>query len=180
MNILTEIIKLRKKSFLAILLLFLSNLVLHYFISSSQQPKLESLQKEWTEKRELPYAGTEDKAFIYLQGKKDLAVFNSSVPPKKDFARVVGDILEIASNNGLSISEISYKPSFIKETNLLVYSFGFGVKGSYAAIKSFMSDIERSPNILSIDSVSLAREDLSQDSVKFSIQISAFFRTEKP
>lgn len=180
MNILFEIIKLRKKSFLAILLLCVSNLVLHYFISSFQEPKLETLQKEWTEKRQSPYTGTEDKAFIYFQGKKDLAVFNSSVPPKRDFARVVGDVLEIASNNGLSISVITYKPSFTKDSSLLVYSLGFGVTGGYAAIKSFLSDIERSPNILSIDSVSLTREDLSQDSVKFSVQISAFFRTEKP
>ncbi len=180
MNIIIELIKLRHKTFLLILLLLIANLIMHFFIAGSQEPKLEALQKEWLDKREITLTGPADKAFIYGQGKKDLAIFDSRIPPKKDFARVVGDILEIASNNGLSISSIGYKPSLVKDKGLLVYTLGFGVSGSYAAIKSFMSDIERSPDILSIDSVSLSREDLSRDSVKFSIQLSAFFRTEKP
>ncbi len=180
MNIFIEIIKIRKKSFLAVLVLVLINIMLHFFIARFQEPKLESLQKEWLEKRQLPSSGTADKAYIYYQGKKDLEVFNSKLPPKKDFAQVIGGIMEIASNSGLSISNIAYKPVLIKERNLLVYTLGFGVSGSYAAIKSFITDIERSPYILSIDSVSLARENLLQDSVKFSIQVSAFFRTERP
>lgn len=180
MNIFIEIIKIRKKSFLAILALVLTTVMMHFFIARFQEPKLESLQKEWLEKRQIPSSGTGDKAFSYYQGKKDLEVFNSKIPPKKDFARVVGGIMEIASNNGLSISSIGYKPTLIKERNLLVYTLSFGVSGSYAAIKSFTSDIEQSPYILSIDSVSLAREDLLQDSVKYSIQVSAFFKAEKP
>jgi type IV pilus assembly protein PilO len=180
MKIIIEIIKTRKKSFLAILALVLANVILRIFIASSQEPKLELLQKEWLEKRELPYIGTVDRGFVYDQGKKDLAAFNSRIPPKKDFARIVGDILEITSNNGLSIGSIGYKPTLIKDRSLLVYTLGFAVTGRYAAIKSFISDIERSPDILSIDSLSLSRDDLSQDSVKFSIQVSAFFRTENP
>lgn len=180
MNIIFEIIKIRKKSFLTIFALVLINVILHLFIARFQEPKLETLREEWLKKRQLPSGGTMDKAFIYSQGKKDLEVFNAKIPPKKDFPRVIGEIMEIASNNGLSIANIGYKPSLIKERNLLVYSLSFGVSGSYAAIKSFISDFEQSPHILSIDSVSLAREDLLKDSVKFSIQVSAFFRTEKP
>lgn len=180
MKIIIEIIKLRRRTFLTILVLFITNVILHFFIAGSQEPQLESLQKEWLEKRQMPFEGAMDKAFIYSQGKKDLADFNSRIPLKKDFARVIGDILEIASNNGLSISSIGYKPTSVKGRNLLVYNLSFGVSGSYASIKSFISDIERSPDILSIDSISLSRGDLSQDSVQFSLQISSFFRTETP
>ncbi len=179
MNIIFEIIRIRKNTFITIFALALANIILRLFIAGAQEPRLESLQKEWLDKRARQFVGTADKAYIYEQGKKDLADFYSRIPSKKEFARVVGNILEIASTNGLTIGSIGYKPSVIKNRDMLVYALGFGVTGRYAAIKSFISDIESSPDILSIDSISLTREDLSHDSVKFSIMVSAFFRTEK-
>ncbi len=179
MNIFIELIKIRKKSMIAILVLVVVNISLYGFISYSQEPKLESLQKEWFEKRKKSGGGDVDKMLVYTQGKKDLGVFFSKIPPKKDFIRVTGDLFEIASNNGLKIGNVGYKPEMLKGRDILDYSLVFSVKGSYAAIKSFISDVERFPEIVTIDSISLKNSETG-DTVEFSVKISAFFKAEKP
>jgi type IV pilus assembly protein PilO len=179
MKIFLEIIKMRKKSCLAIIALGLVNILLYIFIMSFQVSKLDALRNQWLDKRQRPSFGALDKTLIYSQGKKDLAVFNSRIPPKKDFMRVVGELFDIASNNGLSVGSVGYKPELIKDRNLLVYGLTFSVSGSYAAVKNFIADIEQSPEMVSLDQITLTGGEASQDSVKVSVQISAFFRTGK-
>jgi Tfp pilus assembly protein PilO len=179
MKIFLEIIKMRKKSCLAIIALALANIVLYIFIMGFQISKLNTLQNEWLENRQRPSSGYLEKSLIFSQGKKDLAVFDSRIPPKKDFMRVVGELFEIASNNGLSIGSVGYKPELIKDRDLLVYGLSFSVEGSYAAVKSFIADIEQSPEIVSIDQINLTGAESSPDSVKVSVRISAFFKTGK-
>jgi Tfp pilus assembly protein PilO len=179
MKIFLEIIKTRKKSCLAIVSLLLANILLYIFIMSFQVSKLNALRNEWLEKRQRPSAGALDKTLIFSQGKKDLAVFDSRIPPKKDFMRVVGELFDIASNNGLTMGSVGYKPELVKDRNLLVYGLNFSVTGSYAAVKSFIVDIEQSPEMVSIDQITLTGGESSPDSVKVSVRISAFFKTGK-
>ncbi|MBP1752270.1 MAG: hypothetical protein H6Q57_1106 [Geobacteraceae bacterium] len=180
MKFILEIIRARKKSFLAIIGLLAANVLLYAFIANFQQSRLGKLRDEWLDKRRQSPAGKIDKARVYNQGKKDLDTFNSRVPPKRQFTRVVGELYEMASSNGLSIGSVGYKPELIKDRDILVYTLTFSVTGGYAAIKSFISDIERSREMLAIDHISLSRADISPDSVKFSIIVSAFFKAEKP
>ncbi len=180
MNIFLEIIKMRKKSFLGVLALVIINVLLYVFMTGFQESKLETLQNKWLEKRQRRSSGTVDKTFVYSQGKRDLAVFQARIPPKKDFTRVVSELFETASNNGLSVGTVGYKPELIKDRGLLVYNLTFSATGNYAGIKSFISDVERSQDILSIENIALKTSDTSQDSVTISMQISAFFRTERP
>ncbi len=179
MKIIFELIKTRKKSIIAILALAVINISVYSYITYSQEPELETLQKEWFEKRKSSGGGNIDKMLVYMQGKKDLGVFFSKIPPKKDFIRVTGDLFELASNNGLKIGSVGYKPEMLKGRDILDYSLTFSVKGSYAAIKSFISDVERFPEILAIDSISLKNSETG-DTVEFSVKISAFFKVEKP
>jgi type IV pilus assembly protein PilO len=178
-KIIIELIKTKKKSIIAILALAVINLSIYGFTNYFQEPQLEKLQKEWFDKRRIG-GGFLDKEIVYAQGKKDLETFLAKIPPKKDFIRETGELFEIASNNGLKISSVGYKPEMLKGRDILNYTLTFSVKGGYAAIKSFISDIERSPEILSIDSLSLTNPDISGDAVNFSVKISTFFRVEKP
>lgn len=179
MNLFLEIVRKRKKSVIAVGVLFLTNALLYFLIMHFQAPRLEKLQTEWLETRQRPYSAGNDKSFILSQGKKDLSAFYSQIPPKKDFMRVVAELFEIASSNGLSIGSVAYKPELIPGRDILVYGLTFSVSGNYAAVKSFFSDIERSPNMVLIDNISLAGNDSSPNRVDASVRLSAFFRTEK-
>jgi len=178
MKLLFEIIKARKKSFILILVLLTGNALIYFYTSSFQQARIETMQNNLLEIRRQNTGGGASMTSVYSQGIKDLAVFGSMIPPKKDFIRVVGELYDTAANNNLRIETIGYKPELLKEGGLLVYTLNFNVSGSYAAIKSFISDIGRYRELLFIDHLGLNSTGATQESVNLKIQLSAYFKTE--
>jgi type IV pilus assembly protein PilO len=178
MKLLFEIIRARKKSFILILVLLTGNALIYFYASSFQQNKIETLQNSLLETKRQNTGSKTSMAFAFSQGMKDLAVFRSLIPPKKEFIRVVGELNETATNNNLRIENIGYKPEMLKEGGLLIYTLSFNVSGSYAAIKSFISDIGKFRELLFIDQLGLNSTGVNQESVNLKIQLSAYFKTE--
>jgi type IV pilus assembly protein PilO len=164
-NILWQNIKARQKSFICIFILITINIGLYIYSSAYLEPNVAA-------------GGTVlDAASIYRQGKGDLAAWRGRIYPKKDFARFIGDLFETATNNTLAVGTITYKAEPIRDENILAYSIGFNVSGKYAAIKSFIADIERLRAIAVINNISLNGK-AAEDSVDMKLQLTAFFRVE--
>jgi Tfp pilus assembly protein PilO len=182
MNIthLQQIFKTRQKSFICIFILIIINVGLYAYSVAYQEPQLAGLQIRWAEKRRLA-AGEAvlDTAAIYRQGTSDLAEWRKRLAPKKEFARLIGSLFETAGNNSLKVGAITYKPELVKGENILAYSVGFSVSGKYAAIKSFIADIERLRDIAVVDNISLNGK-ATEESVALRLQLTAYFRVEGP
>ncbi len=182
MNIkfIVEIFKARRNFFIVILVLALLNAGLYIYAAAYQTPHLAAMQSEWFEKRRLAAGGvTQDAAAVYRQGTKDLAAWDARIPSKKEFARFVGELFEAAANNALTVGGVTYKPEPVKEEkNLLTFSISFNVSGKYAAVKSFIADLSRLREILTIDNVSLNNTKLTEESVSMRLQLTAYFRME--
>ncbi len=174
-----QIFRARPKSFMFVALLVLVNVGLYVYVSMHQDPRLAALQNAWFEKRRAAEKGAlKDTAEVYRQGSADLATWRARIAPKKDFARVVGEIFETAASNSLKVGGVTYKPVPIKDENLLAYSIGFNVSGKYGAVKSFLADLMRVREIMIIDNVSLNSSSATEDSVDLKVQLTAYFRTE--
>ncbi len=174
-----QILRARLKSFVLVAVLALMNVGLLVYISVSQAPRLAALQNAWFEKRRATEKGTvKDEATIYRQGTTDLAAWRNRIAPKKDFARLVGEVFEIAAANSLKVGSVTYKPTPIKDEDLLAYSIGFNVSGKYAAIKSFLADLLQSREIITIDTISLNSSNATEESVDLKVELTAYFRTE--
>jgi type IV pilus assembly protein PilO len=182
MNIalLQQIFKARQRSFICILILLILNVGLYAYSAAYQEPLLAGLQIKWAEKRRLAAGeAVMDMATVYRQGTSDLAAWRKRIAPKKEFARFIGDLFEAAGNNSLHVGAITYKPEPVKGEDLLAYSIGFNVSGKYAAIKSFIADMERLRDIAVIDNISLDGR-ASEESVALRLQLTAYFRVEAP
>jgi type IV pilus assembly protein PilO len=177
-TLLRQIISARRNSFIAIFVLILINIGLFLYSSAYLGPKVVLLQNKWSDKR-LIAAGEAgiDTGAVYRQGTGDLAAWRARIYPKKDFARFIGELFESATNNTLKVGAITYKPQPVKDENLLAYSIGFNVSGKYAAIKSFIADIERLREIAVIDNISLNGK-TTEESVDMKLQMTAYFRLE--
>jgi type IV pilus assembly protein PilO len=174
-----QILRARPKSFIFIAALVLANVGLYVYVSAYQVPRLAALQSAWFEKRRsVDRSSLKNAAAIYRQGTADLTTWRSRIAPKKDFARVVGDIFETAASNSLKVGGVTYKPFPIKDENLLAYSIGFNVSGKYAAAKSFLADMMRFRDIMTIDNVSLNSSSGVEESVDLKVQLTVYFRTE--
>jgi type IV pilus assembly protein PilO len=168
----------RRKSFIALILLVFVNAGLYIYYAAYLEPRVNALQTLWADKRLMSASGAIlDTAAVYRQGIADLATFRSRMPLKKEFVDFIGELFETASNNSLKVGTITYTPSRLKGENLISFSIGLNVSGKYAAIKSFVSDMERIRQIAVIDNISLKGKS-DEESVDMKIQMTAYFRSE--
>ncbi len=177
-GIIRQIFVARRNWFIAIFIMILMNGGLYLYYSAYLEPRLALLQREWSDKRLAAAGGTPlDTAVVYRQGKADLASWRERIYPKKDFARFIGDLFESATNNSLKVGAINYKPAQLKDEGLLAFTVDFNVSGKYAAIKSFISDLERLREMVVINNISLSGKN-TEEEVGMKLQLTAYFKVE--
>ncbi|WP_298439722.1 type 4a pilus biogenesis protein PilO [Geobacter sp.] len=175
---LLELCRSRPKTLLLLLLLLLLNVGLAVYVQTVQGPRIVRLEGDWTAKRMLGAGGKGDIAAIYRQGLADLAKFQETAPLKRDFAREIMEIFETASNNGLKVVSITYKPEVSKESGFVVYGITLDLTGKYAGVKSFVSDMQCQHALVTIDSLQLSSGSAAEEAVGLKLGLSAYLRAE--
>jgi type IV pilus assembly protein PilO len=174
-----RIISLRRVSFIGLAFLAIFDIGVYTYIHACQAPRLAALQNQWFEKRRLVHGGDMlDAAGIYQRGVADLATWRARISTRKDFARVVGELFETAANNSLAMGSIGYKPAIFKEEQLLAYAVSLNVSGKYASIKSFISDLCNSREMMTVDNISLSNTSATEETVDLRVQMTLYCRAE--
>lgn len=180
-SILKQIVLIRKRTVIAIAILFAVALALQLFINLYQNSRVETLQAEWMKLRELEGRGAllQDRETLYKKGMADLAKFSDKVYPKNQFAKFIGELYEMASKNGLELTAITYKPSVGKEDQFLNYTLTLSLSGKYSQLKRFIYDLgSGSSNVLVIDSISITTSGATAEAVQLQLAITSWFRKE--
>ena len=179
-KVIIESIRAKKKSFILIAALFLVDLSFYLYASVYQAPRLENLQNQWFAKRKSTTVdAAQDPAAIYRQGEGDLKLWRARIIPKKGFARFVANLFETAANNSLAFKGVTYKAGQVKNEDLMTYTLDFNVTGKYAAVKSFLADLGRMHEILTVDNIALAHSKTSEDApdaVSLRVQLTLYLR----
>ena len=169
----------RRKSFAFLAFLLLLNLGLLGYLSFWQRPALARAQRDWFAKRQAlaggPSLGAADR---YRIGTRDLALFQKRLLPKKAFPAFLGELFATAKDNSLQLKGINYKPALIKEEQIVSYGLAFTVSGKYAALKSFLADLARYPEMVTLDSVSLSNASQTEEAVELKVQMTAYLKVE--
>jgi type IV pilus assembly protein PilO len=175
-----EILKLQPKTFILITVMILANICLFLFSAFYQMPRFEKLQKQWLDKRKISTVGAgQDVSMLYQQGVKDLTTWRGRIIPKREFAKFIGTLFETATNNSLAFNGVSYKVVPLKEKGLTAYTLDFNVSGKYGAVKSFIADMGRIPEIVTIDGVSINNKAFMVDLVELKIQLTVYLKLEE-
>ncbi|HBA70950.1 MAG: hypothetical protein A2X82_04680 [Geobacteraceae bacterium GWC2_55_20] len=176
-QIVMEILRLKKVALIIILALILLNAALFVLINYFQTSALATAQSRWSElRRKAATAGRADSTALYRQGLSDLEKLKTRIPAKREFARVLSDILESASGSGVSTSSISYKPLVIKDEGLLSYQLTFSVSGGYAAIKSYLSDLQKNPELIVVDDIVFSNNDPLVENVDMNLRLTVYLQ----
>ena len=176
---LKEIIKTSPRIFAVIGILLVLNTSFYLYAALYQQKRIEALQDTWFSKRNAAAGGAgQDTATIYQQGETDLKAWQSRILPKKKFTAFLGSISDLAANNSLAFNGITYKFTPYKPENLIAYTLDFSVVGKYAAAKSFIADINRMDEIVTIDAVGVS-SNASNDAVNLTLQMTVYLKPEE-
>ncbi len=176
-RILSELFRLRRRSLIAIAALVLINVILYADIAIYQTPALDNARRSWGSLRDRVMAlGRGDVTATYRQGKTDLEKIRTMIPVKRDFPRILGDIMDTAASSGVTMGSVSYKPRTIKEESLLAYAVIMTVNGSYAGIKSFLADLQQNRELVVIDAISLSNGDPYEENVSMELRLTVYLR----
>ena len=172
-----EIVRQKWRLLSIIAFMLLLNMILSMVISVYQLPSIVSLQTKWSDVRQkMARSGKEDAASLYKQGAVDLEKLKTAIPEKREFARILSDLLEAAAASNVEVGPISYKPEQLKEDLLLSYQLSLSVSGSYAAVKSYLADLQNSQELIVVDTVTFSNSDLYVENVVMSVHLTVYLR----
>jgi len=174
---LLESLKRNKNLLVAAGLLALITLGLYVSVSTYLAPAVIAAQAQWNDLRSRTAAiGRGDVTSVYAKGQADLRAFEERIPLKRQFPRVLGDLMESASSSGVTIGSLSYKPERVKDENLLAYVLTLKVGGRYAAQKSFLADLLSSREMVVVDGFSLSNSDAFEEYVVMDLHLTVYLR----
>lgn len=174
---LLELFRQKKRTFIAAAVLFLLNSLLYAAIAGYLEPKIVHSQASWNDLRQrVAAAGKADVATVYRQGTENLKKLAARIPPKRQFPRVLGEILDAAATNAVITGNVSYKPQMLKDQDLLAYGLSMSVGGSYAAVKSFLADLQKSDELVVVEAVSLSKSDLYEENVVLDVRLTVYLQ----
>ena len=172
-----EILRQKWRLLSVILMLLVVNVVLGVFVSVYQLPSLEDLQTKWNGLRlQAARAGQTDPVVLHRQGAADLEKLKTKIPEKRQFARVLSDLFEAAASSSVEVGTISYKPVTLKEEALLSYQLSLSVSGRYAAVKSYLADLQKNPELLVVDTIAFSNSDILVEKVVMDLRITVYLR----
>jgi type IV pilus assembly protein PilO len=177
-QVLLELYLQKKRMLIAAVVLLVLNIGLYAVTAGLLEPKIAASQASWTALRQqVAVAGRADVATVYRRGVDDLKKLASRVPAKRQFPRVLGDILDAAASSAVVTGNVSYKPQVVKDrADLLVYGISMSVGGSYAAVKSFLGDLQKNSELVVIDSVTLSKSDLFEENVVMDLRLTVYLQ----
>lgn len=176
---LLDLITTKKRSLVLIGVLLLLNVGLYAMVTAYQSPALVSARDKWRDLRDRVTAlGRSDVASAFRQGKSDLEKVTALVPSRRQFARVLGDLIEAAASSGVAPGGITYRPQVVKDEHLLAYSVTMSVNGRYAAVKSYLADLQKYREMVVIDGITLSNTDLYEENVTMDVRMTVYLRED--
>jgi type IV pilus assembly protein PilO len=172
-----EIVRQKWRLLSIISAMLLLNVALTVVISVYQLPSIISLQTKWSSLRQKQArSGKMDADALYKQGAADLEKLKAAIPEKREFARFLSELLEAADASNVAVGAINYKPEQLKEEPLLSYQMTLSVSGSYAGVKSYLSDLQQSKELVVVDTVSFSNSDLYVENVVMNVHLTLYLR----
>jgi type IV pilus assembly protein PilO len=175
-----ELLREKKRTLIMAVVLLLLNIVLYTLSAAYLEPRIAASQTMWTDLRQrVAVAGRADVATVYRRGLDDLKKLVLHIPVKRQFPRVLGDILDAAASSAVITGNISYKPLAIKDRDLLAYGISMTVGGRYAAVKSFLGDLQKYSEMIVIDGISLSKSDLFEENVVMDLRLTVYLQSKE-
>jgi Tfp pilus assembly protein PilO len=158
------------------ILILLLNLGYYAVYIQRQKDEIGKLQATYSGKRN-PGQGYPGQEFAsYMVAQLDINIFKAKLPLKETFVEQIKELNDLLHRNGLSVNRITFKPEEVGSLKLWKYSSTFSVTGKYAQLKGFIADLQNSPSLFSLDSLSLLNRSDGGERVDMTLQISTYFR----
>jgi Tfp pilus assembly protein PilO len=112
---------------------------------------------------------------------KDCDQFERALfPASAGYSAVISELGDTAKKSGIQIEDLSHKQTEISNRGMTEVSIDATVNGNYKNVVEFLNGLQRSANLYSVDSLTLASENTnlaSSNVIKVSLHLRTYFRT---
>jgi len=153
--------------------------VLWIYLLGPQQRQRNELHGAWTDKRHYLHDPESARSLrVYRSNEEALKKFRATVPAQSELPRVLGQVTDIAALHGASIMGMSYKPVPSSINGMLGYNLTVSAKGSYAALKHILANLQALHSLVYVDSISIASPDPQGNQVVADVRMVLYLRQE--
>ncbi len=124
--------------------------------------------------RESTRSGREIRAHVDTSPAAQIAAFERFLPSAADINRVVGELHAAADAESLVLERGDYRLADEAGLDIQRYQITLPLKGSYTNIKSFVRRALRDIPSLSLDGISLQRQNVGESAIDAQIRFSIF------
>ncbi|GEM_PF-3898200 len=145
-----------------------------------QQRQHAQLLLGWNERRQQIHGlGQQRGGSTDNQNRALLQRLFATVPGYNEFPRVLGQLTDIASLQGASITAISYRLLPPAAPGLNCYRLSITCSGDYGALKAFLAQLQRLHPLAYVESISMEHREKAGTRIDSSITMQLTFRQER-
>jgi len=141
--------------------------------SRELEERLIERQRRLREKDDSRAAGGVPLEERLKKGAADVQIFWQRIPPRQEFPELLSELMNLASEAGLSLDRVQYRPDEKPREGLFRYAMAFSLNADYTRLKKFVYLLENSSRLLIIDQISLSG---SSGGVRLNVAVSTYFR----
>jgi Tfp pilus assembly protein PilO len=102
-------------------------------------------------------------------------IFYDVLPTQTEASSKIGEILRVATDNGLVINKVEYEQP-LSASSLIQYQIKLPLTGSYMQIRQFINQVLNTLPSIALNDISLKREDIATDLVDAQIQFTLYLQ----
>lgn len=156
--------------------ILLLNLFFYSLIIKIQSKKIDKLGCLYAKARNIGILDKNNKTTKYILVKDAIQSFRDKLHNKSAFPDHVKELCDAISGQALSISTMTFKPEPVNNLSLWKYTASFNVSGQYAKLKALLAEIQESPSLFCIESLSFKNQSKNEELVDLNLSISTYFK----
>ncbi len=150
------------------------------WLEGHQQRQHAQLLQRWNERRQQIHGlGQQRGDNLDNQNRELLQRLFATVPGYNEFPRVLGQLTDIASLQGASITAISYRLLPPAVPGVSCYRLSITCSGDYGALKAFLAQLQRLHPLAYVESISMDHSNKAGTRIDSSITMQITFRQER-
>jgi Tfp pilus assembly protein PilO len=112
---------------------------------------------------------------VVLTALRQVEEFGRGYPPRTELVEVIGRLTKLARSLAVEVPAVDYRPSEIKEADLLKITLLLAVEGTYHKIRRYLYELEAMRRHLVIERVSL-RDPKGTAALHVQLQLAVYLR----
>jgi len=154
------------------------NLLYFAVVTGEQKSRVARLHRDYREMREKDLDSVNRDGTIrqFIQARGQIQEFRKTLPEESVSEQLSEEVNALIQKNGLAVEPVVFKPEGIVDLLLLKYAADLTLQGPYPRLKQLLADIQNSPRLFCIETLSFDNSPSRTQGVIMTLSISTYFR----